>query len=373
MEVQEITRNTCHSEGARKMTPKQRVLDAINHKRTDRVPLDLWVTKEVMSKLCAHFQTDEADTVMKELGADIRLVEPQYVGPPLEESPAGMTKDIWGVTRRRVEYSDGSYLETEDYPLDGDISITDIEGYTWPDPDHYDYSVIPRSCEKYGDYAILNVGNRLNRTSVLKAAMYLRGMQQLMMDMALNPPLVEALLEKISDYYLAHNERIFKAGEGLIDIFMMGDDFGTQKGLLISAEMFRRYFAPKLKEFAAQAKSYGMKVMLHSCGSVRELIPDIIEIGVDILNPVQTNAKNMIPEELKAEFGDRICFHGGLDIQHTLPFGTPEDVENEVKDRIRVLGENGGYILASTHNIQTDTPVENILTMYETAQNERMV
>jgi len=353
------------------MTPKQRVLDAIEHKQTDRVPLDLWVTKEVMAKLRAHFQTDEADDVLKELGVDIRLVEPEYIGPPLKESPDGKVKDIWGVTRRRVGYSDGSYLEMDDYPLDGDITIADIENYPWPNPDHYDYSVIAKSCEKYGNYATLNVGNRLNRTSVLKAAIYLRGMQELMMDMALNPPLVDALLDKISSYYLAHNERIFEAGKGLIDIFMMGDDFGTQKGLLISAEMFRRYFAPRLKEFAAQAKSYGMKVMLHSCGSIREIIPDIIEMGVDILNPIQTNAKGMIPEELKTEFGDKICFHGGVDIQHTLPFGTPEEVEQEVKDRIRVLGKDGGYILASTHNIQIDTPVGNILKMYETARNHK--
>ena len=140
---------------------------------------------------------------------------------------------------------------------------------------------------------------------------------------------------------------------------------------MISAEMFRRYFAPRLKEFATQAKSYGMKVMLHSCGGVRELIPDIIDIGVDILNPVQTNAKGMIPEELKAEFGDKLCFHGGIDIQHTLPFGTVEDVEKEVKDRIRVLGKDGGYILVSTHNIQTDTPIENIMKMYQVAADFR--
>jgi len=349
------------------MTSKQRVLDAIDHKQTDRVPLDLWATKEVVGKLCAYFRTDRADDVVKELGVDIRQVEPKYIGPPLGASPEGRTKDIWGVTRRRIEYSGGSYLEVEDYPLEGEISISDIENYPWPDPDHYDYSVIPRLCEEYGDYAILNVGDRLNRTSLLKAAMYLRGMQQLMIDMSLNPTLVEALLGKIADYYLAHNERIFKAGEGLIDIFMMGDDFGTQEGLLISPEMFRRFFAPKLKEFAAQANSYGLKVMLHSCGSVRELIPDIIEIGIDILNPIQTNAKGMIPEELKKEFGDRICFHGGIDVQHTLPFGTVEDVEREVKDRVRVLGKDGGYILASTHNIQPDTPIENILRMYEAA------
>jgi len=351
------------------VTSKQRILDAIEHKKTDRVPLDLWATKETMEKLCGHFRTDEPDDVLDKLGVDIRVIGPEYNGPKLEPSPDGKLKDIWGVSRRQVDYSGGNYLEVETYPLDGDITISDIENYPWPDPEHYDYSVIPKLCEKYSDCAILNVGSRINRTSVLKAAMYLRGMQQLMMDMALNPPMVDALLEKISDYYLAHNERIFQAGEGLIDIFMMGDDFGTQKGLLISSAMFRRYFAPKLKEFASQAKSYGMKVMLHSCGSIRELIPDIIEIGVDILNPVQTNAKGMIPKELKAEFGDQICFHGGVDIQHTLPFGTTEEVKQEVKERIRILGQNGGYILASTHNIQIDTPVENILAMYETAHD----
>ena len=302
------------------MTSKQRVLDTINHKETDRVPVDLWVTKEVMSKLCSYFHTDQSDIVMKELGVDIRLVEPKYTGPS-PELPNDMVKDIWGVIRRHIDYSEGSYLEVETYPLEGDISISDLENYPWPDPDDYDYSIIPGICEKYGEYAILNVGDRLNRTSVLKAAIYLRGMQQFMFDMALNPALVKALLGKISDYYLAHNERIFKAGKGLIDIFMMGDDFGTQRGLLISPQMFREFFAPKLKEFADQAKSYGLKVMLHSCGSVRELIPDLIEIGVDILNPVQTNAEGMIPEELKREYGDCICFHGGVDIQQILPFG----------------------------------------------------
>ena len=351
------------------MTSRQRVLDAINHKKTDRVPVDLWVTKEVMSKLCSYFHTNQSDMVMKELGIDVRLVEPEYIGPPLEETANGMIKDVWGVTRRRVNYSQGNYLEVEIYPLEGDISVSDIENYPWPNPDHYDYSAMPKICEKYGEYAILNVGDRLNRTSVLKAAIYLRGMQQLMMDMALNPKLVKALLDKISSYYLAQNERVFKAGEGLIDIFMMGDDFGTQNGLLISPEMFREFFAPKLKEFADQAKSYGLKVMLHSCGSIRKLIPDLIDIGVDILNPIQTNAAGMIPEKLKQDFGDRICFHGGVDIQKILPYGTTDDVEKEVKELIRVLGENGGYILAPTHNIQTDTPIENVLTMYQTASS----
>jgi uroporphyrinogen decarboxylase len=349
------------------MNSKQRILDAINHKKTDRVPIDLWVTKEIMGKLCSYFHTDQPDIVLDELGIDIRLVEPEYKGPPLEKFPNGSEKDIWGVLRRKIDYSEGNYLEVDSYPLGGDISILDIENYHWPDPDHYDYSVIPGICEKYGNYAILNVGDRLNRTSVLKAAMYLRGMQQLMIDMALNPALVKALLDKITNYYLAHNERIFKAGEGLIDIFMMGDDFGTQRGLLISSEMFREFFAPKLKEFADQAKSYSLKVMLHSCGSIRELIPDLIEIGVDILNPIQTNAEGMVPEELKGEFGSQICFHGGIDIQHILPHGTTEDVENEVKKLIQALGKDGGYILAPTHNIQIDTPIENILTMYHTA------
>jgi len=355
------------------MNPKQRVIDAINHKKTDRVPVDLWVTKEVMDKLCSYFHTNQTDIVMQELGIDIRLVEPEYIGPKLQRSPDGKVKDIWGVVRKQIDYSEGSYLEVDHYPLEGNIDISDIENYPWPNPDHYDYSVIPKTMEKYGEYAILNVGDRLNRTSVLKAAMYLRGMQQLMMDMVLNQKLLKALLDKISGYYLAHNERVFKAGEGLIDIFMMGDDFGTQRGLLISPEMFREFFAPKLKEFADQAKSYGIKVMLHSCGSIRRIIPDIIKIGVEILNPVQTNAEGMIPEELKLEYGRQLCFHGGVDIQHILPHGSIDDVKKEVEKLIQTLGKDGGYILASTHNIQIDTPVENILTMYYTALNSNLM
>ena len=350
------------------MTPKQRVLDAIDHKRTDRVPLDLWAAKEVLGKLCAYFRTDQVDDVMKELEVDIRRVEPKYVGPPLEVSPEGKTRDIWGVIRRLVEHSDGDYLEVEYYPLEGEISISDIEGYPWPDPDHYDYSVIPKLCEKYGDYAILNVGNRLNRTSVLKAAMYLRGMQQLMMDMALNPPLVKALLEKISDYYLAHNERIFKAGNGLIDIFMMGDDFGTQKGLMISPDVFRDFYRPHMERAIELAKSFDLIVFHHDDGAIRPLIPDLVEMGIDVLNPVQCRCPGMEPAELKDSFGEQVCFHGGIDNQEVMPFGTPEDVRAEVVDKVETLGRDGtGYILAPCHNLQINTPVENILALYEMA------
>lgn len=202
--------------------------------------------------------------------------------------------------------------------------------------------------------------------------MYLRGVKQALIDPLINPELTHRLYEKITDFYLDLNKRCFEEAGDMIDIFMMGEDMGTQNGLLVSPKIFREFIKPYLTKHVQLAKSYGIKVMLHSCGAVRRLIPDFIEMGIDILNPIQVRAVGMNPAELKEEFGDRLSFHGSVDIQRTLPRGSCEEVREEVRGRIRTLGEGGGFILCTTHNIQMDTPVENILAMYDEAKRFRI-
>jgi len=193
-----------------------------------------------------------------------------------------------------------------------------------------------------------------------------------LIDLLRNPQFTHRLYEKITEFYLEFNRRCFEEAGDLIDIFMMGEDLGTQEGLLVSPRVFRQFIKPYLARHVRLAKRYGIRVMLHSCGAIRALIPELVEIGIDILNPIQVRAKGMKPEELKREFGDRLSFHGGIDIQKTLPLGTPEDVRAEVRNRVQTLGKGGGYILCSTHNIQADTPIENILAMYEEAKKQRL-
>ena len=349
------------------MNSKGRILAAVEHAPCDRLPVDFWATSEIKERLKAHLNLPSDEALLQALGVDIRIVRPKYIGPELKVNECGKLKDIWGVLRKKVKYDGGYYWEVSHYPLAAVEESSELAGYRWPDPDYYDYGEVARQAENYPEYAVMNTAQRLNRTSLLHAAVYLRGMDLFMMDMVLRPQLAKAILKHIAAYFLAHNERIFRASRGLVDIFMLGDDFGGQDGPLLSLSMWREFFASGLGEFIAQAKSYSLEVMFHSCGSIKPLIPDLIRLGVDILNPIQVRAKDMDPVRLKAEFGERVTFHGGIDIQETLPRGTVDEVRAEVRKMKRALGPTG-YILAPTHNIQVDTPIQNVLAMYEEAK-----
>jgi len=350
------------------MNPKGLVLEALAHREPSRVPLDYWGTREVDRMLCQHFGVGDRDEMLKRLGIDLRYIFPVYTGPKLREYADGSREDIWGVRRKTVETRRGSYEHVVFSPLSSLNTLDQLGSWSTPSPEWYDYPSLRQQCELYRDYAVIVVGDRTNRTSVLHAAMYLRGVQQALIDMVKNPEFAQRLFEKITDFYLEVNQHCFEAVGGGIDIFMMGDDMGTQEGLLVSPKIFRNFIKPRLAKHAQLARRYGIKVMLHSCGAIREIIPDLIEIGIDILNPIQVRARDMNPAELKRAFRDKLSFHGSIDIQRTLPLGTIEDVRAEVRDRIQTLGKGGGFILCSTHNIQADTPLENILAMYDEAK-----
>lgn len=349
----------------------------MTHHEPDRVPLDYWAVPETTERLLEVLGLQDKDQLLQELGVDVRYVRPCYTEGDYEEQldgslhrrlPDGTFVDIWGVVRKRVSWGMGSYLEVVKSPLAEAESVGEIEDHPWPDPRTFDFHSVSEQCYRYRESAIICTGDRLTtRASVFKLAMYLRGMDRLLMDLVVNPGLVEALLGKLLEFHLEYNRRIFEAAADHIDIFMLGDDFGTENGPMISPDMFRRFFKPALKELVQVGKEFDLKVMLHSCGGVRELIPDFIDIGLDILNPIQTQAKGMDPKRLKADFGRDLCFHGSVDVQRTLPFGSTEQVRAEVRERIETLGQGGGFILAPAHNLQPDIPVENILAMYQAA------
>ncbi len=204
------------------------------------------------------------------------------------------------------------------------------------------------------------MGDRLNRIAQLKPAMYLRGTEQIFLDMSLNPDIARAIFSNIRRFYCGYAERIFDSAKGKLDILLTGDDFGAQNGPLISPEMWVDFIGKGFADYIDIAKSYGVRVMHHTCGSVRALIPLMVERGLDILQSLQPEAAGMDGWELKAKFGERLAFQGGISIQRTLPFGRREDVRGEVRDRIEALAPGGGYILCTAHNIQIDTPVANV-------------
>lgn len=353
------------------MNGKERVLKAINHQTTDRIPVDFWATKDTERKLLSYFNLSDKESLLEKLGVDIRYVFPEYVGPPLRTFPDGSKEDIWKVRRKPIKAGNAIYNEVSYYPLADATSEKDIEKFQWPDPDWFNFSGIEDICNKYQEYAIVLCDERTNRTTVLHQGIYLCGMEKIMLDMVFNPDFVHALFTRISNFYIKLNQRIFESAKGKIDILLIGDDIGGQDDLLISPAQIREFIIPYLKKYVSLCRKYNVKVMFHSCGAIRKIIPDLIDAGVDILNPVQVRAAGMIPEELKNEFGEKICFHGGVDVQKTLPYGTVEEVKKEVRERIEVLGKGGGYILAPTHNFQADTSVENIIAVYEEAGSIR--
>ncbi len=357
------------------MNSRDRVLTAIAHEEPDRVPVDYWAVPEVTQTLLKEFGLVNEDELLEKLKIDMRYAKPSFNGSDFKEQPDGSLHkrlsdgtfaDIWGVKRKKISWGRGSYLEMISSPLGEANSVREIENHSWPDVEAFNYESVLKQCLNYKDFAIICTGDRLTtRASIFKLAMYLRGMDRFFMDLALNPGLVETLVAKLLEFHLEHNRRIFEVAAKHMDIFMLGDDFGSENGLLISLAMFRKFFKPALRDLINLAKKFSLKTMLHTCGAVRELIPDLIEIGLDILNPIQTRAKGMDPKKLKKEFGKDICFHGAMDVQKTLPFGTPEEIKRTVDSYVKTLGEGGGFILAPSHNLQMDIPIDNIIAMYE--------
>jgi uroporphyrinogen decarboxylase len=348
---------------------RQRVLCAIDHQEPDRVPLDFWWSDEIKRKLLQHLQLPDVDTLQDYLGSDVRCVYPDYVGPALRRFPDGSYEDFWGVIRTPTRHGGGGeYDEVLAPPLAGAETEADSDAIRWPDPDWFDYHSLIEQCNHYKDYAI--VVGKMGRQSqtIFIQLWYFLGFERILLDLVERPALVHALIERIMRFRTEHLKRILTVVRGRADILQIADDYGTQGGPIMSPQMWRRYFAPHLKTMADMAHDAGLKVFLHCDGGIRAIIPDLIDLGIDILNPIQPSAAGMEPTGLKRDFGNRLCFHGAVDTQTTLPFGTPQQVVEEVRERIAVLGKGGGYILAPVHTVEGDVPVENVLAVYETAK-----
>jgi uroporphyrinogen decarboxylase len=351
------------------MNSKERVLAAINHVEPDRVPVDMWAMPPITDNLREHFDVDDPSTgsghrdedVRRLLGIDLRSVWPAYVGPSLEIFEDGSYADWWGLRKKMI----GPFEEVVEPPLAGAQTPTDIEAHPWPDPDWFDYEGMRPICETLSEYALVIRDPGPNATCVLRLAMFLRGTEQFMMDMALNPDLARAIIARVESFYLEFDRRTFETVGDLTNIYFIADDVGVQHGLMISPRMFRDFVKPSLSRLMSQGKAYAQRIMYHTCGAVYDLIPDFIEMGADVLNPIQPSAAHMDPEGLKRDFGHDLCFHGALDIQTILSSGTPDQVRAEVNRLCKVIGRGGGFILAPTNNIMPETPLENILALYD--------
>jgi len=358
------------------LTGRERVLVAIRHAEADRVPRDFWAAPEVFGALRHALRLTDDVAVLEHFGVDLDYVAgPSYQGQELRswDTPDGrVVEDLWGVRRvvKHVRRGDleWSYKHAIESPLASAQTPADIHAYPrWPDPEAWDYSTLREQCRaiRARGRAVVNAGDRLDRAAQLKTMMYLRGMEQTYLDLRCSPEMVEAILGHVTEYFLAYNAKVFQEAGDLIDIFMMGDDFGTQHGPMMSPDLWRKLIKPGFRAYLDLAHGHGLPVMHHTCGSVVDLIPDFIECGLDILQSVQPSAAGMDLAQLKREFGRDLCFHGSVDIQHTMPHGTQDEVRDEVRRRMATGKPGGGFIICSAHNLQPDVPLGNILALFE--------
>lgn len=359
------------------MTSKERLQKAIHFEQPDRPPVYCSVVPQLAEKLSAHFNMPYEPgldspmsgnriswrDLMLRLGSDCVCVAscaPDTA--PTTTLPDGLIVNEWGIGMR----NHGLYDDFELHPLAHAQTVEDIENYPFPDvnaPGRFRYA--EETIKRFGkDYGI--IGDL--ECSIFETSWYLVGMEKLFMDMAMEAPYVDVLFDKVAHFHTEVGKRLVELGA---DIIWCGDDLGSQNGLMMSPAMFDRYFAPRIEKMfkAFKAVNPDVKVAWHSCGSIIQLIPRFIEIGLDILNPIQPLANGMDPEWLKKTYGDKLIFFGGICVQDLLPKGTPATIQEEVRRRAEILGKNGGYILAPAHNIQADTSVENVLALFDAIKN----
>jgi uroporphyrinogen decarboxylase len=345
------------------MTPRERVLAAIHHERVDRIPTDIWMTDEVRAKLVGHFGSIERAEA--ELAIDgMPAVAPVYIGRPVPDLGPDHQADFWGMRSRRITCTAGAYWEQCCWPIADARTSKDLDAYPWPSADWFDYSTLKDQANRLRDRHVAKCG--------YMAPFYyhnlLRGFERSLTDPYDDSGLTHEILERIARFFTEHHLRIFESAGGLIDVAEVTDDYGGQTGPLISLGTFRQFYQPHLQRFIDLCHAFHIAVFHHDDGAIRPFLPDLVAMGIDILNPVQHTCPGMELEGLKRDFGDRLCFHGAIDNQRVLPFGSTDEVRREVRSAIDALASDGtGYILAPCHNLQAITPIENIVAMYDEA------
>jgi len=357
----------------------------VNHEEGDHVPIDLGshvasIHQNTYRKLKAYLNDPDLknedaildrmvqnvvpdEKLLQRYNVDFRWLFPHWVG--VTDVSEEEYQDMWGI---RWQYMQDAYMVNSS-PLTN-ATIEDIERHPWPDPE--DPRLIAGLAErakhlyKNTDYVL--VGDAI-KGGILTKALQIRGYEQMFADLVDDIPLAEALMDKLLEVYKQFYSAFLRAVGPYIDMIYFTDDIGGQNAMMISPTTFRTLVKPRIAELIDHIKSEAdVKFLYHTCGTVAPVVDDIIDMGVDILNPIQTSAMGMDTDYLKEMYGDRICFHGGIDVQQMMPFSTPEEVRFDVAKRIHQLGRGGGYILATCHNMGSDIPPINVETMFEAAK-----
>lgn len=339
------------------MNSRERVLNAIRGEETSRPACDFWAETATVNKILLETGYADINRFLDELDVDIRGVE--AIAPQEKRLPDGVFQNYWGERYKYHKTEWGDIRDDITGALAEASSVGDILSFPWPHNDDMDYSTLQEQCRRAKGRAI-----RYGFADVWQRPAQVRGLANAFMDMVLEPVNMHCLSRIFTDFYMEDFIRAWDKSNEAIDIFTVYSDLGSQSGPLISQVMFEEFVVPYLKELVDLVHSFGAAVLFHSCGMILPFISRLIEIGVDIVDPIQPTGMEMSPENLASQFGGRICFHGGIDMQRLLPLGSAQEVAGEVKRYVKQLSP--GYIVGPAHYFQPDVPVRNITALYRT-------
>jgi uroporphyrinogen decarboxylase len=350
-------------------SPKERVLTALSRQEPDRVPIDYSANPGIDGRLKAYFglAADDHEGLRQALGVDFRYVGAPYVGPKLHEDLPGVTVDMWGIHRRWIDHDTGGYWDYCDFPLK-EATLDQAESWPMPSPDDFDYDQVAQRCRAFGRYCVVAGGAGLG--DIINSTGMIRTMQRVLIDLMLDDEACLRYIDRRLDVLLEVTRRTLEAAQGGIDLLQLGEDLGTQRGPTISPALYRKHIRPRHQRFVDMAKAYDIPVMIHSCGSSSWAFDDFVEMGISVVDTLQPEAKDMAPAYLKQRYGDRLAFHGCISTAGPVAYGTVEDVVDNVRETLETMMPGGGYALAPTHRLQDNSPTQNVVAMYETAETD---
>lgn len=351
------------------MTSKERVLTAFANREPDRVPVNYLTNAGIDQRLKKHFglEVDDHEGLFRALKVDFRNFNASYCGKKLfQDIPErGVLVDEWGNHRKWMKNESGGYWDFCDFLLQ-DASEEEVAALPMPSPDDFDYKSVVNGCRRVEEFAIslghAGLGDIINGNGLL------RGMEQTMVDLITDDPAGLLLAKRRTDITLEISRRTLEAAKGRIDFLWMGEDLGTQRGPIVSPAVYRKHIRPLHQRFIDLAKAYDLPVMVHSCGSSSWAYEDFIEMGVNVVDTLQPEAKDTEPSYLKKTFGGRLAFHGCISTAGPVAYGSVKEVVADCRQILEIMMPGGGYCFAPTHQLQDNSPLENVLAMYRTAQ-----
>jgi len=349
------------------MTPRERVLTALAHQEPDRVPINYSANPGIDRRLKQHYglAPDDGEGLLRALGVDFRGVGAPYVGPELHAQVPGRRIDVWGIHTRWIEHESGGYWDFCDFPL-RDADEETVANWPMPSPDDFDYSRVAEECARKQPYAIpcggAGTGDIVNSTGMI------RTMEQVLVDLMTDEPAGLLYVDRRLAVLLEVTRRTIEAAKGRVDLMWMGEDLGSQIAPIMSLGLYRKHIRPRHQKFVDLAKAYGLPVIIHTCGSSSWAYEDFIEMGFDGVDTLQPEARNMSPRYLKEHFGGRLAFHGCISTAGPVAYGTADEVVASVRETLDIMMPGGGYCLAPTHQLQDNSPTENVVAMYDAAK-----